>query len=44
MPQETNMLEATTNEAIRTAIRKAHEERAQASRDFWGWMFGTSSR
>ena len=38
------MLEATTNPTTRTAMQRAHEERAQAMRDAWRWLFHSSSR
>ncbi len=38
------MLEATTNPIARTAMQRAHEERAQAMRDAWRWLFASSSR
>lgn len=33
------MIEATTNVNTREAIRRAHEERAQAARHAWAWLF-----
>ncbi len=35
------MMEATTNPAARDAMQRAHEERAQAIRDAWNWLFPT---
>lgn len=36
------MIEATTNTAARSAMQRAHEERAQAMRDAWNWLFHVS--
>ena len=33
------MIEATTNEKARHAMQRAHEERSQALRDAWHWLF-----
>ena len=33
------MIEATTHTATRKAMQRAHEERAQAMRDAWLWLF-----
>ncbi len=38
------MIEATTNPQARAAIVNAHEARAAATREFWSWVFGKSSR
>lgn len=35
------MFEATTTSGTRDAIHKAHEERAQALRDAWHWLFAS---
>ncbi len=37
------MIEATTNPAARNAMNAAHEERAQAMRDAWRWLFGSKA-
>jgi hypothetical protein len=38
------MLEATTNPNARTAMQRAHEERAIAMAAAWNWLFRSSSR
>ena len=38
------MFEATANQQARSAMQRAHEERAQAMRDAWRWLFDSSSR
>jgi len=38
------MTEATATPAARDAIKRAHKERADATREIWNWMFGRSSR
>ena len=35
------MIEATTNQTARNAMQRAHEERAQAMRDAWNWLFAS---
>lgn len=36
------MFEATTNRDTRNAMQRAHEERAQAMKDAWNWLFHSS--
>ena len=36
------MIEATTNPHARTAITKAHSERAEVIRAAWAWLFGNA--
>lgn len=38
------MFEATTNPNARNAMEKAHRARAQATIDFWSWLFGSAGR
>jgi hypothetical protein len=38
------MIEATTNPAARNAFELAHNARAEATREFWQWVFGKTSR
>ena len=33
------MFEAATTHETRNAMKRAHEERAQAMRDAWHWLF-----
>ena len=33
------MLEATTSRTLRSAMDKAHSERARAAADIWHWLF-----
>lgn len=33
------MIEAATSENLRKAMERAHEERSQALRDAWHWLF-----
>lgn len=33
------MFEAPTNDVARDAMKRAHEERSQAIRDVWHWLF-----
>ncbi len=35
------MIEAPTNENARQAMQRAHEERSQALRDAWSWLFSS---
>jgi hypothetical protein len=37
------MIEAPTTENTRRAMERAHEERAQAMRDAWNWLFHSNS-
>ena len=37
------MIEATTNPKARTAMQRAHEERAKMMSDAWKWLFSSSS-
>lgn len=34
------MLETQSSRTMHDALQRAHEERAQAARQFWGWMLG----
>ena len=34
------MIETATNARTRDAFHAAHEARAQAMREFWGWLTG----
>ena len=34
------MIEAATDTRMRRAIVEAHKARGQATREFWGWVFG----
>lgn len=36
------MFEAPTNTETRNAMQRAHEERAQAMKDAWRWLFPRS--
>jgi hypothetical protein len=36
------MFEAPTTSTARSAMQRAHEERAQAMRNAWRWLFPTS--
>ncbi len=36
------MFEAATDTATRNAMQRAHEERAQAMKDAWSWLFSSS--
>lgn len=36
------MTEATSNPATKNAMQRAHEERAQAMKDAWSWLFSRS--
>lgn len=36
------MFEATTRRDTRDAMQRAHEERAQAMKSAWNWLFSTS--
>ena len=38
------MIEATTYRAARNAMEEAHRERARATLEFWGWLFGSAER
>ncbi|KIN62080.1 hypothetical protein Z946_936 [Sulfitobacter noctilucicola] len=38
------MMEATTNPNARTAMQRAHEERAIAMHAAWAWLMGRTSR
>jgi hypothetical protein len=38
------MIEATSNPSARSAMNRAHEERAQAMRDAWNWLFHATAR
>lgn len=33
------MLEATTTQETKNAIKRAHQERSQMLRDAWTWLF-----
>lgn len=35
------MTEATTTRATKTAMQRAHEERAQAMRNAWHWLLSS---
>lgn len=36
------MFETPTNTLMRNAMIRAHEERAQAMKDAWNWLFSSS--
>lgn len=36
------MFEATTDRITRNAMQRAHEERAQAMKSAWHWLFPSS--
>lgn len=36
------MIEASTNRSTKTAMHRAHEERAQAMKDAWNWLFASN--
>lgn len=38
------MFEATTNQAARSAMEKAHDARGAAMASVWKWLFHPSSR
>ena len=38
------MLQATTNPAVRDAIKSAHAERGRLAVSAWSWLFNRSSR
>ncbi len=42
--KDSQMIEATTNPAARTAIQNAHDARGQMMAYAWRWFFGKISR
>lgn len=38
------MFETPTNATTRAAIERAHQERSQALRNAWGWLFASDKK
>jgi len=36
------MFEASTSRTAKNAMQRAHEERAQAMKDAWNWLFAST--